>query len=95
MAKKEKKEKFSENEIEKKVRELKIEMLKQTTKRKAIKKEIARLLTMENAEKKIARETKIAGHIAKAKAKANVKISDGAKLNAKPKNETKLKGGKN
>ena len=41
-----KNEKLSEKEIESRLRELKIEILKQPTKRKAIKKEIARLLTV-------------------------------------------------
>ena len=36
---------------EKKIIDLKIELLKNTTKRKSIKKEIARLLTMENQTK--------------------------------------------
>lgn len=38
--------KLSEKEIEKKLKDLKIELLKQTTKRKGIKREIARLLTI-------------------------------------------------
>jgi len=38
-------------EIEKKIVDLKIELLKQTQKRKNIKKEIARALTMENQTK--------------------------------------------
>ncbi len=91
MATKEKPVKLTEKEMEKKVRELKIEMLKQTHKRKAIKKEIARLLTMANAEIKIVRDNKIAGHIAKAKAKANTKIEVVSKTTKTP---TKLKGGK-
>lgn len=40
--------KLSEKEMDKKIVELKIELLKNTTKRKSIKKEIARLLTMKN-----------------------------------------------
>jgi ribosomal protein L29 len=36
---------------EKKIKDLKIELLKNPTKRKSIKKEIARLLTMENQTK--------------------------------------------
>lgn len=52
MAKKETK-KLTEKDIEKKLKDLKIELLKQTTKRKGIKREIARLLTMrQNAEGK-------------------------------------------
>jgi ribosomal protein L29 len=39
-------------EIEKKVNELKIEMLKQPTKKKSIKKEVARLLTEKNKQMK-------------------------------------------
>lgn len=43
---------LSEKEMEKKLKELKIELLKQTTKRKGIKREIARLLTVkQNTEK--------------------------------------------
>lgn len=38
---------LSKKEIEKKITDLKIELLKQPLKRKSIKKEIARLLTME------------------------------------------------
>ncbi|MFH1451604.1 MAG: hypothetical protein ABIF88_00315 [archaeon] len=38
-------------EVDKKINELKIELLKQTHKRKNIKKEIARILTMENKTK--------------------------------------------
>jgi len=41
-------EKLTKEEIESKLKDLKIELLKQTTKRKAIKKEIARLLTLLN-----------------------------------------------
>lgn len=42
------KKQISEKEIEKKIKDLKIELLKNTTKRKRFKKEIARLLTMKN-----------------------------------------------
>ena len=42
------KKKLSEKEMVGKLKELKIELLKQPQKRKAIKKEIARLLTMEH-----------------------------------------------
>lgn len=42
---------LSDKEIEKKVRELKIELLRNPTKRGSVKKEIARLLTMANATK--------------------------------------------
>ena len=42
----EKREKMTEKEMASKIKELKIEILKQPTKRKAIKKEIARLLTV-------------------------------------------------
>ncbi len=45
---KEKKE-LSEKDIDKKLADLKIELLKQHDKRKRIKKEIARLLTMKNS----------------------------------------------
>jgi len=38
--------KLTNKEIEKKIKDLKIELLKNVTKRKSIKKEIARLLTM-------------------------------------------------
>ena len=38
--------KLTEKEMTSKIKELKIELLKQTTKRKSIKKEIARLLTL-------------------------------------------------
>jgi ribosomal protein L29 len=41
----------TEKEIEKKVAELKIGLLKQNQKRKSLKKEIARLLTMKNQNK--------------------------------------------
>jgi len=44
---------LSEKEISKKIRELKIELLKSPTKRGRIKKEIARLLTMENLAKSV------------------------------------------
>ncbi len=44
-------EKLTKEEIESKLKDLKIELLKQTTKRKAIKKEIARLLTLLNKSK--------------------------------------------
>jgi len=46
-----KKEKMNMKEIERKVSDLKIELLKQPLKRKSIKKEIARLLTMKNQTK--------------------------------------------
>ena len=39
---------LSEKEIEKKISELKLELLKNVTKRKSIKREIARALTMRN-----------------------------------------------
>lgn len=42
---------LSEKEIEKKIKELKIELLKSPTKRGRVKKEIARLLTMKNLNK--------------------------------------------
>lgn len=42
-------EKLNEKEITKKVSDLKIELLKQPQKRKSIKKEIAKLLTMKNS----------------------------------------------
>ncbi len=42
-----KKKMLNAKEITKKLKDLKIELLKQTTKRKGIKREIARLLTME------------------------------------------------
>ena len=38
--------KLTDKEMENKIKDLKIELLKNTTKRKSIKKEIARLLTM-------------------------------------------------
>ena len=41
-----KQEKLTDKEIQEKIKELKIELLKQPTKRKAIKKQIARLLTV-------------------------------------------------
>ncbi len=44
---------LSEKEIAKKIKELKIELLKSPTKRGRIKKEIARLLTMENLAKSV------------------------------------------
>lgn len=43
--------KIKPNEIEKKLSELKLELLKQTNKRKNIKKEIARILTLKNKTK--------------------------------------------
>ena len=44
--------KLTDKEMDKKMKELKIELLKQTTKRKGIKREIARLLTVkQNTEK--------------------------------------------
>jgi ribosomal protein L29 len=45
--------KMTEKEIEKKVRELKVELLRNPTKRGNIKKEIARLLTMANSIKPV------------------------------------------
>lgn len=42
---------LTEKEIERKVQDLKVELLKNPTKRKSIKKEIARLLTMINTSK--------------------------------------------
>lgn len=45
------KKEISDKEIHKKISDLKIELLKQPTKRKRIKKEIARLLTMNNQTK--------------------------------------------
>ena len=44
---------LSEKEIAKKIKDLKIELLKSPTKRGRIKKEIARLLTMENLAKSV------------------------------------------
>lgn len=44
---------MSEKEIEKKIKELKIELLKSPTKRGRVKKEIARLLTMANLSKSV------------------------------------------
>ena len=43
--------KLTGKEMERKIIDLKIELLKNTTKRKSIKREIARLLTMENQTK--------------------------------------------
>ncbi len=43
---------LSGKEMEKKLKELKIELLKQTTKRKGIKREIARLLTVKQNKEK-------------------------------------------
>lgn len=43
--------KLTDKEMENKIKDLKIELLKNTTKRKSIKKEIARLLTMKNQTK--------------------------------------------
>lgn len=45
------KKKLTEKETQKKMKDLKIELLKNNTKRKSIKKEIARLLTMVQQEK--------------------------------------------
>lgn len=45
------KKQLSEKEVAKKMKDLKIELLKNTTKRKSIKREIARLLTMVNLNK--------------------------------------------
>ncbi|MFA5061477.1 MAG: hypothetical protein WC494_04145 [Candidatus Pacearchaeota archaeon] len=42
---------LNDKEVEKKISDLKIELLKQPTKRKRIKKEIARLLTMSHQTK--------------------------------------------
>lgn len=44
---------LSEKDIAKKIKDLKIELLKNPTKRGRIKKEIARFLTMKNAETKL------------------------------------------
>ncbi|MFH0807998.1 MAG: hypothetical protein V1888_00040 [archaeon] len=44
---------LNEKEISKKIKELKIELLKSPTKRGRVKKEIARLLTMENSAKSV------------------------------------------
>ncbi len=49
---------LSEKEIQEKFAELKILILKQPTKRKGIKKEIARLLTLKNKSKAKAEENK-------------------------------------
>ena len=57
MAKKNK-ENLTEKEIAKRLSDLKIELLKQTQKRKPIKKEIARLLTMRNSKKTKLEENK-------------------------------------
>ncbi|GEM_PF-1943607 len=46
------KQKIQQNETDKKIGELKIEMLKQHQKRRSIKKEIARLLTMKKNQTK-------------------------------------------
>ena len=46
-----KKEKIQEKDVDSKLAELKVSLIKQPTKRKGIKKEIARLLTMENQTK--------------------------------------------
>jgi ribosomal protein L29 len=45
------KKNISAKEIEKRIKDLKIELLKNPTKKKSIKKEIARLLTMRNQTK--------------------------------------------
>lgn len=45
------KQKKTNDEVEKKIKDLKIELLKQTQKRKSIKREIARLLTGKNQTK--------------------------------------------
>lgn len=45
------KKQLSDKEIEKRIKDFKVELLKNTTKRKSIKKEIARLLTMKNQTK--------------------------------------------
>ena len=55
------KEKIETTEIERKINELKIEMLKQVQKRRSIKKEIARLLTRENQNKATKSEEKSGG----------------------------------
>ena len=44
--------KLTDKEIDEKYAELKIELLKQTAKRKVVKREIARLLTVKNQNKK-------------------------------------------
>ena len=51
------KKQLGEKEIKSKIRDLKIELLKQPQKRKGIKKEIARLLTMENSSSNKAENT--------------------------------------
>ena len=43
---------MTKSEAEKKIRDLKIELLKQPTKKKSIKREIARLLTLESSSNK-------------------------------------------
>lgn len=48
-----KQEKLNDKEIDEKIKELKMESLKQTAKRKGIKREIARLLTVKNQNKKV------------------------------------------
>ena len=58
------KEKIEISETDKKIADLKIEMLKQNQKRRSIKKEIARLFTMKNAPKKVEEvktQTKVGG----------------------------------
>ena len=52
------KTKLTEKEIEEKINELKIEILKQPLKRRKIKKEIARLLTIKNQKNKAFLEQK-------------------------------------
>lgn len=49
---------LTEKEIEDKIKELKIEILKQPLKRKRVKKEIARLLTIKNQKSKAVSEQK-------------------------------------
>lgn len=55
------KQKVVISEADKKINELKIEMLKQNQKRKGIKREIARALTMKKNQNKTETETKSGG----------------------------------
>jgi ribosomal protein L29 len=55
------KKELSDKDIEKKISDLKIEMLKQHDKRKRIKKEIARLLTMKNLKNKVSSKSTKSG----------------------------------
>jgi len=57
MENKKENKKLDKKESEGKMNELKIELLKQTQKRKGIKKEIARLLTLENKDKSAAKNS--------------------------------------